>query len=179
MVDALPSGPNAKAQWLLAHSFDGVVWGKRSGSQWTFATSQVDACTVTSIRRTHLLELRLFDTHSETLIWRSGETFLGRIIEDSDGSLPSWAEPMNEIWAIVGDRLISTDSNSFSLVRDARGSSQYLPFSCSPMDFLSDDRRGISPFRLGVRHYLEQDSEDGSVRIAASRLVNLFMENRP
>jgi hypothetical protein len=45
-------------------------------------------------------------------------------------------------------------------------------------DFVSGKHRGVSPFRLTVRHYLEQDDEDGSVRIAASRLVDFFKEPR-
>jgi CRISPR-associated protein (TIGR03984 family) len=124
------------------------------------------------------LELRIFGARNETLIWRTGQAFAGRKLRDSNDELDLWARPMEETWIVLGDRLVEAADNGFAVIGDARGSRQCVPFQCVADDFIKGKRKGVSPFRLTVRHYIERDDIDGSVRTAASRLVNLFKECR-
>ena len=178
LIDGLRTTQRTEHQWLLAHSFDGVTWGKWDGSQWALAIAQSGKWSSPDIRRTHLLDMRIFGIQSETFIWRIGDMFSGRILRDNADEIAPWAIPLTESWTILGDRLLDVTDNGFAVVGDARGSYQCIPFECVAGDFVTGKRRGVAPFRLTVRHYLERDDEDGSVRIAASRLVDFFKESR-
>lgn len=160
--------------WLLAHCRDGVTWGRRVDSRWRLSSGPFpDLCPALS--RDNLLEMRLFGPGGEILIWRDEEGFLGRRLVDAaeqDGKSP--ARPDYEVRILLGDRLMDGPKDGFTRVATATGIQQAVPLECTERDFAG----GRWPLRLRVRHYFEQNAETGAVRVAATRLVDVFKEVR-
>lgn len=160
--------------WLLAHCYDGVTWGRLddNGRFWRLSSTFFpDRCP--PISASNLLEIRLFGPEMETLIWRKKTGFSGRrlidALEEDDGSP---IRPDDENRVLLGDRLVDGPKGGFACVGTADGKMQALPIPCAEADF--GGKR--SPLRLKVRHYFEQDEQTGAVRVAASRLVDIFKE---
>jgi CRISPR-associated protein (TIGR03984 family) len=124
------------------------------------------------VSETTLLELRLFGPESEILIWRSDAGWAGRRITDVPLTGQNLAlQPAEEDRVLLGDRLRQA-KDGFTRVRTAAGAEQAVPIECDEASF----GNGPGPLRLKVRNYFQQDQETGVVRVAASRLVNVFME---
>lgn len=163
---------STKVKWLLAHCHDGVTWGRLGDDQsWKLSSSafpELSPC----ISAANLLELRLFGKDQEVLIWRTDEGFSGRcliddpVIDDKDPSRPD-----SETRILLGDRFVDL-RDGFTQVSTARGLRQAVPLECTESDFTG----GRWPLRLDVKHYFEQDDESGMVRVAVSRLVNVYKE---
>ena len=160
--------------WLLAHCRDGVTWGRRDGSGWRLSSTPFpDLCP--KISPVNLLELRLFGKQGEILIWRTEEGFQGRHLGDEHNPHEaSPARPDDEVRILLGDRLVDSPKDGFTRVATAAGTQQAVPLECSDTDF----KGGRWPLRLKVRHYFESDPETGTVRVAATRLVDVFKEVR-
>jgi len=162
--------------WLLAHCRNGVTWGQLDGASrlWRLSSSPFpDHCP--NIFRDNLLEMRLFAPSEEILVWRTEQGFLGRRLVDKPiGGKNSPTRPDDEIRILLGDRLEGGPKEGFTVVGTADGRRQVVPLECSASDF----HKKRSPLRLKVRHYFEQDPETGAVRVAASRLVDVFKEVR-
>lgn len=165
-------------RWLLAHCHDGVTWGRLGddGLLWLVSSAVFpDLCP--SISASNLLEMRLFGKEKEVLIWRSEAGFSGRCLSDETGNPEggdSPTRPDDETRILLGDRLVDGPKGSFSRTGTASGREQAVPLECTEQDFTG----GRQPLRLLVRHYFEQDAETGAVRVAASRLVDVFKEVR-
>jgi CRISPR-associated protein (TIGR03984 family) len=157
--------------WLLAHCYDGVVWGyfDKDLKKWrlSFAVFS-DLCPPVS--GDNLLEMRLFGSKDEIMIWRKGAELFGRrLIDDYDENDDSPVRPHTENRILLGDRLIEQPRGGFSRVGTAAGAEQAVPWECEENDF----RGGRWPLRLEMRHYFQQDTESGAVRVAATRLVDV------
>jgi len=169
---------DTNVQWLLAHSYDGVNWGRLGDDHSWFLSSAAFPEVSPVISAANLLELRLFGEDSEILIWRTEEGFSGRCLTDeTDNNDP--CRPDKETRVLLGDRMspdpdhkLQNPVNGFTCVETARGLQQAIPVVCSKEDFTG----GRWPLRLEVKHYFEQDEETGVVRVAASRLVNVYKE---
>ncbi|NLI82935.1 MAG: hypothetical protein GX443_14775 [Deltaproteobacteria bacterium] len=178
------SGGNKKPEgaeglgWLLAHCHDGVTWGRlgEDGLVW-LVSSAVFPDLSPAISASNLLEMRLFGKGKEVLIWRSEAEFSGRCLSDDAGDPKggdSPTRPDDETRILLGDRLLAGPKDGFSRVGTASGREQAVPLECTEQDFTG----GRQPLRVRVRHYFEQDSQTGAVRVAASRLVDIFKEVR-
>ncbi|MCL4216871.1 MAG: hypothetical protein KJ052_07680 [Candidatus Hydrogenedentes bacterium] len=169
IISALGGNSPHPAKWLLAHCHDGVTWGLWSdGSGWaTGDTAFPEVCP--RISSDNLLELRLFDETHELLLWRSKDSFAGRICEETDEAVEEWAKPAEELRVILGDRMLAPPSREFTLVGDGAGARHAVPMTCEEAWF----KGGLWPLRLKMRHYFERNEETGAVRAAMSRLVNL------
>ncbi len=158
--------------WLLAHCHDGVTWGRLDGVNWRWHLSSTpfpDLCPC--ICESNLLEMRLFGSEMETLIWRIGSGFLGRcLIDEPEQDKGSY----DETRILLGDRILEAAKDGFTCVDTAAGMKQAVPLECTDQDFTG----GRWPLRLKVRHYFEEDQETGAVRVVASRLVDVFKEVR-
>jgi len=159
-------------KWALAHCTDGVTWGVCSDRTWQMSSDDFsDLCP--EVTEDNLIELRIFGRSAEILIWRNEGTMAGRMLRDSDIEDPnSPLKPADEIRIVLGDRLLGKPRGGFSRVGTARGLEQAVPLQCSEDDF----REGCWPLRLKVRHYFERDEKTGVVRVAVSRLVELYKE---
>jgi CRISPR-associated protein (TIGR03984 family) len=161
--------------WLLAHCYDGVTWGRFNNvtKDWLFSSTPFQTL-CPKISESNLLEIRLFGSEREILIWRTENEFSGRCLidkDEQDNNDP--CRPDNETRILLGDRFLNTSKEGFTSVGSTRGLQQAVPLECTEKDFAG----GRWPLRVKMRHYFEQDDETGAVRVAASRLVNIFKEN--
>lgn len=166
---------DAGFSWLLAHCHDGVVWGKKpdaDNNAWQLSSKAFpDLCP--PISSDNLLEMRLFGTHSEILIWRVEDGFKGRHLKDeNDGNIASCMTPFDEDRILLGNHLMEA-KDGFSRVSTGDGRQQAVPLKCSPDCFKNSGGDKIWPLKLTVRHYFEQETETGAVRVAVTRLVNV------
>lgn len=159
-------------EWLLGFCHDGVVWGCREGDTWHLSGDVFPEVSPTPSRGS-LLELRLFGQARELLMWRHGAEFRGRWLETRGlaPGAPAELKPLPETYVVRGNRLQAT-RGGFSRVCDETGARHAVPWVCEDAGFAG----GEWPLRLKVEHYLAQDEDTGAVRIAASRLVELFRE---
>lgn len=152
-----PPSETHGARFSLAHSDSGVTWGfLDEQGQWKLGASVDPAlCPVPTAKS--LYELRLIGETAEVLIWRGDGDLQGRILADSNngpGSSDSLC-PMKEGRRLRGECREIRDG--FKRYVDA-GGAQHLAPESFPEDF-------------SVRHYFEQDTTTGAVRIVATRLV--------
>jgi len=171
----------AELRWLLAHCTDGVTWGRRDGDdgQWQLGSSVFgELCPPISLE--NLLELRLFGGRGELLLWRDeGEdqpAFRGRWLVDvpSEGRArdDDPCRPACEERILLGNQQLGS-SGGFTRVGDGTGREQAVPLDGPAGDFGTREQPKM-PLRFAVRHYFETDEETGAVRVAASRLVDVF-----
>jgi CRISPR-associated protein (TIGR03984 family) len=181
---AISAGPpDAKdVDWLLAHCDDGVVWGRRNGDRWELSSSAFPEISP-ALAESNLQQLRLFGAKREILIWKADGGLQGRELADADTPMSDDdpLRPSEERLVLLGDRLDhripNPCRNDFSVVADGRGSRHAVPIRCHEGLFRRDGAPWW-PLRLRVRHYFESDPRSGVVRIAASRLVQVFLEER-
>jgi len=186
--NAVEGGHNSSHQWLLAHCFDGVVWGRADGNRWK-VSSTVFPDISPPIGEWNLMELRIFCKQSECFVWRAGDGFRGRRLEHDQSGLEEVTAPAYEERILLGNRIVQPSLGGFTVVGDATGSRHAVPLECSDQDFVDAKDRGISPLRLGVWNYFEQEQQEapesddrplatGAVRIAISRLTHVWKEPR-
>jgi len=167
--------------WILVHLDGGVVWGLVDDGDARLARS-ADPTWPPAPSRDRLQQLRVFGTAGELLVWRDEDigTPAGRLIEDEEGGDkdPVWGWK-DEHYVVAGTEIIrdaGISDDRFTAVREANGRAQVLPLRLEADDFALSGApagRGMHVVRLVVRHYLEENSENGCVRVAASRLVRL------
>jgi CRISPR-associated protein (TIGR03984 family) len=166
-----PLSEAAELELALAHCDDGVTWGRydREAKRWQLGHQHVPSVSP-AIRRTTIQEVRMFGPRCELLIWRSDGSFRGRVLKDSgeprDGADP--LRPADERRIVRGTQVRGTYARQFTHVTDGTGAEQVLPIEVS-------DPRSV---RLHIRNYFQQDPNSGAVRIAATRLVTLAVEDR-
>lgn len=159
-----------KLNYLLAHAEDGVIWGRFDEGQLTTAEQvfhkpefKVDFPT---LRLLTLQQCRIFGEHGEVLLWRTGETWRSRLVQDnSEGDKISERQIL---WGTHGEK-----RDNFTLLR--HGSQGFRHAVPSSEIELGDRHQLINPVRLIVHHYITYD-DDGVARISLSRLVDLTTE---
>ena len=161
--------------WLLAHCHDGVTWGRfDSVTKGWLLSSKPFPTLCPQVSGSNLLEIRLFGSEREILIWRTENGFSGRcLIDKEEQGNNDPCRPDNETLILLGDRVLEASKEGFTCVGTARGLKQAVPLECTDNDFAE----GRWPLRVTMRHYFEQDDVTGAVRVAASRLVTIFKEN--
>lgn len=171
-----PDFLRSRLTWAIAHSDDGVRWGRLDDqtAHWRFGHGATTDASP-AIRAEALQELRVFGDDGEVLMWRSAEGLRGRSLEDSKpgGGPRDETDPLrtsDEFRILRGDRICGGAGVGFTWVTDAKGAEQILPIT------VDDAQLRKRSARLHVRHYWAQDAENGTVRIAATRLVNLTTE---
>jgi CRISPR-associated protein (TIGR03984 family) len=157
--------------WLLAHCDDGVVWGRRQGGNWRLSSSAFPEVSPEP-RRDNLQQLRLFGLLREVLLWKADGGWQGRELADAETPSDEPLRPQEQDYVLLGDRLLASVKDGFTLVGDGRGSRHAVPLVCEEAQFGAGPQRRW-PLRLQVRHYFTADSRSGVVRVAASRLVHV------
>lgn len=165
----------AGLRWLLAYCDDGVIWGRREPDRGGWRLSNGPFPQVSpSLQESNLQELRVFGAEAEVLVWRVADGFLGRrLVEVGSRASGDPTAPADEMRILLGNQLLDGPYQGFTLVGDGTGSRHAAPLACS-----SDQFRGRRhPLRLAVRHYFMQRG-DGTVRVAVSRLIDVWIEER-
>lgn len=159
--------------WALAHSDGGVTWGKydQESGRWQLGCDFVPEVSP-RLSPEALHELRVFGEPAELLIWRSDGHLRGRLLRDRTPNRKSEAEmyalrPCDRLRILRGNRVRLGVASGFTWVVDVAGAEQALPLE------LDEQKLRRREARLRVRHYWIQDPEDGTVRIAVTRLVAL------
>jgi CRISPR-associated protein (TIGR03984 family) len=158
---------NWKLNYLLAHAEDGVIWGRFDNNQLTTAEKvfhkskfKVDFPT---LRVLTLQQCRVFGQNGEVLLWRTGETWRSRLVQDNPevDKIPE----RQILWGTHGEK-----RDKFTLLWDgSQGLKHAVPFNEIE---LGDRNKLINPVRLLVHHYITYD-DNGVARISLSRLVDL------
>lgn len=175
VIDSVAPGENLKdIMWLLAHCHDGVTWGRFDNiiNDWLLSSTPFPKL-CPRISESNLLEIRLFGLEREILIWRTESGFSARSMVDKPGQKQNDpCRPDDEIRILLGDQVLETTKDGFTRVRTKSGMEQAIPLEYADKDCTD----GHWPFHLKMRHYFEEDQKTGVVRVAASRLVNVFKE---
>ena len=154
--------------WLLAHADDGVIWGKRQADGELVLSSDVfdDPVEYPSIavplRAITLQQARVFGPAGELLIWRTDESFAGRLISDGQIGLEELPDERHLLWH-QGNPVKIDQQAGFALLREGQQGQRHAP------PVIPQGKRRPA---LRVRHYVDYDKE-GQAYIALSRLVNL------
>jgi len=160
-------------RWLLATCHDGVVWGLLEEGSLALSPALFPEISPTPERAT-LLELRLFGPDSEIRLWRTEDGFEGCRIESTEESALAGTPtaPKRESWLLVGNRFKEL-RDGFTLVSGDGGKRQAVPLEIDASRAEQD-----LPLRLEVCHHLEQDEENGAVRVALTRFTGLVPGSR-
>lgn len=155
--------------YLLAHADDGVIWGRFDEGELTTAEQvfRKPEFDFPSLRLLTLQQCRVFGRSGEVLLWRTGEKWRSRLVQENDT-----AEIIPEqqiLWGTQKER----ESEGFTLLSDGQ---QGLRHAVPLLDITFDKNNKLHrPLRLSVYHYIDYD-DSGLARISRSRLVNLTTE---
>lgn len=156
-------------KWLLAHCLDGVTWGYSGEAGWRLGCRAFPEISPEP-RRDTLLELRLFGPRAEVLLWSDPQGLRGRILEEDDPAEEGGPlAPAEEALILLGDRPLDR-REGFTRLRARTGAEQVVPVEVEIED-LEAHR-----WRLELRHYFHREPDTGAVRVAVSRLVDLYRE---
>jgi len=172
-----------RLDYLLAHTDDGVVWGRLDGT--TLRTSYEAAKEHQKANQVcpplltgTLQQARLFAEQAELLLWRDSDGgWQARLIRDTNGDeLPLWTEAFDEPQVLWGTSHTTLLHNFTLWTEGAQGLRYALPVTgVVSLEISYKDGRNIPrkrqetyPPRLKVRHYLGREDVAG---VAASRLV--------
>lgn len=171
-------GQDQRLLWLLAHTYAGVIWGKREATGWTLSS---DFPEQPALVAESLLEMRVFGPVGEVFVWRDGATFRARAIFDDDAGQLDVVDEVQMLWGSAGEPVGGT----FTRVWDgSQGMEMIVPLRPEPDDFLisvktEDGQPRIEewrPLRMVVRNYVVAHPETGLAQIAAARLVDLKID---
>lgn len=159
-------------RWLLAHCDDGITWGRWDPAERLWITGDQPFPGVSpKVSEDNLIELRLFGQDREILLWRTHAGFAGRCLyHRSCEAIDSLIVPAKEERILAGDRLLAR-AMGFSHVSTPNGSEQVVPLDLEADVF--GNRKW--PLRLTVWNYFSRDEVSGTIRIAASRLANVYV----
>jgi CRISPR-associated protein (TIGR03984 family) len=156
---------NAKDKsYLLAHAEDGVIWGHFKDGNLVTSGDVFSQCA--KLRSHTLQQCRIFGENTEIMLWKVGQNWKARAIEDAHLSKDDYICEKQILWGTQAE--LELKEKGFTLVSDgSQGLKHAVPLT--GINFNSKDSR---PLRLKVRHYIDYD-ENGIARIYLSRLVDL------
>jgi CRISPR-associated protein (TIGR03984 family) len=157
---------NAKDKsYLLAHAEDGVIWGHFKDGNLVTSGEVFSQCA--KLRSHTLQQCRIFGEKAEVMLWKVGQNWKARSIEDEHLSENDYIPENQILWGTKPE--VELEEKGFTLVSDgSQGLKHAVPLT--GINFQGKDSR---PLRLTVRHYIDCD-ESGVARIYLSRLVNLY-----
>jgi CRISPR-associated protein (TIGR03984 family) len=162
----LKQAKDHKLEFLLAHADDGVIWGRIDGEKLHLSTGI--AANSPKLRGVTLQSCRLFGNNAELYIWRNGDGWRSRLIEDGDED-DNGAPALDESHLLWGTTRLGV-TNGFTLLTDGQMGHQHAPPIEIDAVLFDGNRR---PARLLVRHYLVVDDKTHLSRIGYSRLVKV------
>jgi CRISPR-associated protein (TIGR03984 family) len=178
---------NGAKTYLLSFHDDGVVWGKIKNGKLETSDNLPDTPSP-QFRAETLQECRLFSDKGELYIWRNGNDFKARLIEDSLTDTDAEEREHFEEKQVLWGTQIKNGNDEFTVVADgSEGLHHAFPQKVDDVEFKVKDDKGKvvkndkgedvrkRPLRLGLRHYLSYDG-DGCAYVSLSRLVNVEVE---
>ncbi|MEW6754542.1 MAG: hypothetical protein AB1505_26700 [Candidatus Latescibacterota bacterium] len=165
--------PDGGAMWAVLQCTDSLVWAIRATDRWLLAS---DYCTaLRAPARETLVEARVFGPEAEVLVWRDGDEWLGRVLEDA---------PVHEEALTAMDRQLVFEP-PVNAAKEEGPPGQWRPNPaniCRPLEQgfvwreLPNGRRTVTPAGEGVlvRDYLADADHTGILRVAASRFVQVL-----
>lgn len=171
-------------KYLLAHAYDGVIWGKfdQNGNLITAnppkdlfpnSVELFPKHNLPVLRSQTLQQCRVFGDKTEVMLWKVDQTWKARLIKDDDRF--SKEDYICEKQILWGTQPEEEPKEGFTLVSDG---SQGLKHAV-PLTGLTFKDKDYRPLRLKVRHYIDDENDDGVARIYLSRLVDLYPDNNP
>lgn len=159
---------NERVIYLLAHSDDGVIWG-RFEKERLITSHDVAPAYSPPLRGETLQTARMFWPGGELLIWRDEmEEWTGRLItETSSGASSAWTQAFEEQHIVWGTRAESREHDFTLLHEGSQGIVHVVPLRVTQQ--IDEQHR---PLRLVVRHYVKAEGS-GFLRVDVSRLCNL------
>ncbi len=154
-----------KLLYLLAHAYDGVIWGRFDKGKLTLSGEVFDVEEVSvKLRQETLQQARLFGPAGELLIWRTGDGFAAHLINE-EGVQPEDILEDETHWLWGTGMTINDMPNDlkFTLMHEGQEGLRHAP----PRGEAKNWRVGLQ-----VRHQVQYD-EQGQAYIALSRLVDL------
>ncbi|MEG4807500.1 CRISPR-associated protein Csx19 [Microcoleus sp. F8-D3] len=158
-------------QYLLAHADDGVIWGKFRVDDNKLVTSGDDDVfpNLAQLRLCTLQQCRIFGKKAEVMLWKVGQNWKARSIED--GHLSKKDDYIYEEQILWGTQSEGKPKQDFTLVSDgSQGLKHAVPLI--NISFSQDKKNLYRPIRLLVHHYIDYD-DSGVAKIYLSRLVHL------
>lgn len=156
----------AGLEFLLAHTYDGVVWGRRVNNQWRLSSElgQPYPRLLVSMLQT----LHVFGADGELFLWRGEDGKLrGRVFQENN--FPS--NDVEDETQILWGNLAQPRGDVFSELREGRqGLIHAVPLT------IKKDSGSHRPAHLLVRHYIVRDPETGLALKWFSRLVTLQID---
>lgn len=139
--------------YALAHADDGVIWGFFQNGAWAWSGGV--APNSPAIHPQNVLQIRLFGAQGETMLWREGAGFAGRIIEDGVGESIDWLDEAHMLWGQPDGAPVG----GFQLMREGSQGLVHAPPAAI-----------ASAKKMMTRNYVSYDA-DGRAFVKASRLV--------
>ncbi len=163
--------------YLLAHAFDGVIWGKRGDGGWQLSCDLTKPASP-NFTQDELLELRIFSPEAEIYVWREDQLFKSRTIKDgvtdSENRYEAYDEPQL-LWGTKGQ--MRPGQNTFVRLEDgSQGLVHYVPLPTLGNFPKNNEPNTKRPVSLCIRHYVRQDSDTGLARVTMSRLFDLTFD---
>lgn len=153
--------------WLLAHSDDGVNWGKVESARLLISHDYFADLAPPLLAET-LQQVRLFGPEGELLLWPIDGQWQGRFLAETAAG-----QTLTTHYLLWGDRCEQKAADNFLLLAEgAEGLRHGLPF---PVEGNFDPQ--TQRVALQIEHYLAYD-DDGQAYIAASRLHSLSIVSR-
>lgn len=155
--------------WMLVHADDGIIWGRRTPDGWALSSVYFPNDSP-PLRVETLQQARLFGAPAELHLWRTDDSWRGRLLTDSGAD--DFVTYNYLLWGTdVNDALAKAQSGLFLLSEGAEGLRHAPPLPAQTP--LAKARLAVE-----VRHYVQYDNGDGCAYLAASRLVKLSFYDR-
>lgn len=159
--------------YLLAHTFDGVIWGRYTSNGWQLSCD-LKTPAFPELTQDSLLELRIFCAEEEIYVWRDDTQFRMRNIKDNVPNPTKKYEAYDEpqiLWGTKG-KMPKNQTTFVGLEDGTQGLVHYVPLP-ELGDFDAGNKRPVS---LWLRHYVQKDGNTGLVNVVMSRLFDLTFE---
>lgn len=159
--------------YLLAHTDDGIIWGKWHEQQLVIANYLGNSQSLREIapplQALTLQQAFIFGLNSQVHLYHDElENWAARRVQENAN-----ADVIPESQLLVGDEVIDCwPEQEFTHLRDKRqqGLDQVLPIKIDETDIANGKRP-----RLLVHHFVSYDPQSGEARIGLSRLVNVYL----
>ena len=154
-----------KFEWLIAHTYNEIVWGRRVAAQWHLSSDLSPNNPL--LTGNDLLEMRLFGLTGEQFIWRTSQGLQARTLLDEGKHLEVYDEEQI-VWGTHGQRI---NEHFTKLIDGQQGLVSIVPLPLEQWHYNKEET--FRPVRLHVRHYITAHKETGLARITLSRLMHV------